>query len=252
MNWHGAWLFGVHRTCAETAAVSCGTSHASAVNTPLQWIFKKTRYKKLVTHVESHASVVSLLERAENSAILKQSSSKATRNTDSSSSPWYGKEFSPSGSFQCRFSYGVHTAPAYKGTLKIPNTGSHPTVTWDSRIYCTHWQEQVALLFRLLCLIQGRPPEFPATTIKYYIFIYFLYIIKKKKKERKKKDHPLPLHAHTHARTHASTHERTNAHTLSLCYVICLFLFFFFFFSSFFCFSFQNRSNNITARSNQN
>ena len=30
---------------------------------------KKTRYKKLVTHVESHASSVSLLKRAENSTI---------------------------------------------------------------------------------------------------------------------------------------------------------------------------------------
>ena len=30
---------------------------------------QKTRYKKLVTHVESHASAVSLLKRAENSAI---------------------------------------------------------------------------------------------------------------------------------------------------------------------------------------
>ena len=44
MKWHGAWLYGVHMTCAETAAVSCGTSLASAVSTPLQWIFKKTRY----------------------------------------------------------------------------------------------------------------------------------------------------------------------------------------------------------------
>ena len=40
MKRHGAWLYGVHRTCAETAAVSCGTSHASAV--PLRWIFKKS------------------------------------------------------------------------------------------------------------------------------------------------------------------------------------------------------------------
>ena len=40
MKWHGAWLYGVHRTCTETAAVSCGTSHASAVSTPLRWIFK--------------------------------------------------------------------------------------------------------------------------------------------------------------------------------------------------------------------
>ena len=68
MQWHGAWLYGVHRTCAETAAVSCGTSHASAVSTPLRWIFKK-RAIKLVTHVEPHASAVSLLKRAENSAI---------------------------------------------------------------------------------------------------------------------------------------------------------------------------------------
>ena len=33
---------------AETAAVSCGTSHVSAVSTPLRWIFKKRA-------VESHA-----------------------------------------------------------------------------------------------------------------------------------------------------------------------------------------------------
>ena len=40
MKWHCAWLYGVHRTCAETAAVSCGTSHASTLSTPLWWIFK--------------------------------------------------------------------------------------------------------------------------------------------------------------------------------------------------------------------
>ena len=43
MKWHGAWLYGVHRTCAETTAVSCGTSHTSAVSTPLRRIFKKKR-----------------------------------------------------------------------------------------------------------------------------------------------------------------------------------------------------------------
>jgi len=69
MKWHGAWLYGVHRTCAEMAAVSCGTSHASAVSvsTPLGWILKKYIKKstiKLVTHVEPHASAVSLLKRA--------------------------------------------------------------------------------------------------------------------------------------------------------------------------------------------
>ena len=36
-----AWLYGVHRTCAETAAVSCGISYVSAVSTPLSWIYSK-------------------------------------------------------------------------------------------------------------------------------------------------------------------------------------------------------------------
>ena len=42
MKWHGAWLYGRHRTCTKMATVSCGTSHASAVRTPLRWIFKNT------------------------------------------------------------------------------------------------------------------------------------------------------------------------------------------------------------------
>ena len=45
IKWHGAWLYGVHRTCAEVAVVSCGTSHASAVSTPLWQIFKKCAIK---------------------------------------------------------------------------------------------------------------------------------------------------------------------------------------------------------------
>ena len=49
----------VYTECAEMAAVSCGMSHASTVSTPLWWIFKKMHYKKLFTHVESHASAVS-------------------------------------------------------------------------------------------------------------------------------------------------------------------------------------------------
>ena len=64
MKWHGAWLYDVHRTCAETAAVSCGTSHASAVSTPLQWIFKNALWK-LVTYVELHARAMSLLKSGE-------------------------------------------------------------------------------------------------------------------------------------------------------------------------------------------
>ena len=45
MKWHGAWLYGVHRTRQDwlsLAADSCGTCHASAVSTPLRWIFKNT------------------------------------------------------------------------------------------------------------------------------------------------------------------------------------------------------------------
>ena len=53
MKWHGAWLYGVHRTCAETAAVSCGTSHASAVSTPLWWIFNT--HKKTPCYKASHS-----------------------------------------------------------------------------------------------------------------------------------------------------------------------------------------------------
>ena len=41
MKWHGALLY----ERAEMAAVSCGTSHASAVSTPLRWIFKKRAIK---------------------------------------------------------------------------------------------------------------------------------------------------------------------------------------------------------------
>ena len=49
-----AWLYGVHRTCAETAAVSCGTSHASAVSTPLRWIFFKKRAIKSQSLMLNH------------------------------------------------------------------------------------------------------------------------------------------------------------------------------------------------------
>ena len=75
----------VYTERGETAAVSCGTSHASAVSTPLPWIFKnankqtnkqqqykkkkkkkkKRRYKKLVIHVEAHDSARSLQESEE-------------------------------------------------------------------------------------------------------------------------------------------------------------------------------------------
>ena len=57
----------VYTERAETAAVSRGTSHVSAVRTPLRWLKEKekTRYKKLVTHVDSHVRTVSLRESGE-------------------------------------------------------------------------------------------------------------------------------------------------------------------------------------------
>ena len=54
---HGCLVYTEH---AEMATVSCGTSHASTVSTPLWWIFKNM----LFTHVDSHASAVGLLKSA--------------------------------------------------------------------------------------------------------------------------------------------------------------------------------------------
>ena len=69
MKWHGAWLNGVQRTCADSsssihvAAAMPALKYATSVN------IQKTCYKKLVTHVESCASAVSLLKGPKNSAI---------------------------------------------------------------------------------------------------------------------------------------------------------------------------------------
>ena len=64
----------VYTERAETAVVLCGTTHASAVTPampPTSVDMKNTTtknkkcYKKLVTHAESHAIAVSLLESGE-------------------------------------------------------------------------------------------------------------------------------------------------------------------------------------------
>ena len=52
------------RTGCPCKVLACNCNVTSAVNTPLWWILK-TRYKKLVTRVESHASAVSQLESGE-------------------------------------------------------------------------------------------------------------------------------------------------------------------------------------------
>ena len=48
MKWHGAWLYGVHRTCAKMAAVSCGTSHQRCKYTTLVDIQKRAIKRSLL------------------------------------------------------------------------------------------------------------------------------------------------------------------------------------------------------------
>ena len=64
---YGAWLFCVHRTRRDgtnfmwqEACQHC--KYTTSVDIKKK---KKTRYKKLLTHVESHARAVSLLESEE-------------------------------------------------------------------------------------------------------------------------------------------------------------------------------------------
>ena len=64
MKWHGAWLYGVHRTCWNGSSFMCHQpcqrcKYTTSVN------IQKRHYKTLVTHVESHVSAVSLLESGE-------------------------------------------------------------------------------------------------------------------------------------------------------------------------------------------
>ena len=55
----------VYTERAETAAVSCGTSHISAVSVYTTSVdIQKRAIKKLFAHAESHASAVNLLESA--------------------------------------------------------------------------------------------------------------------------------------------------------------------------------------------
>ena len=67
MKWHGAWLYGVHRTCWDWLSSSRFLWHQPCQRckyTTLVDIQKHT-IKKLFTHVESHASAVSLLKCGE-------------------------------------------------------------------------------------------------------------------------------------------------------------------------------------------
>ena len=64
MKWHGAWLYGVHRTSRDGSSFMWHQPCQRCKYTPSVDI-QKTRCKKLFTHVESHASAVSLLESGE-------------------------------------------------------------------------------------------------------------------------------------------------------------------------------------------
>ena len=54
----------VYTERAEMAAVSCGTSHASAVSTPFRWIFKKKKQKKNALYKIIHSCRITC-ERSE-------------------------------------------------------------------------------------------------------------------------------------------------------------------------------------------
>ena len=57
----------VYTESAETAAISCGTSHATTEQrcTHTTSVDIKIRVKKLINHLESHVNAVSLLESGE-------------------------------------------------------------------------------------------------------------------------------------------------------------------------------------------
>ena len=58
----------VYTERAEMAAVSCGTSHAIAVSTPLRWIFKNALLKSY-SLMQNHMRAQWICSKAENSAI---------------------------------------------------------------------------------------------------------------------------------------------------------------------------------------
>ena len=64
MKWHGAWLYGVHRMCQDSSSFMWSQPCQRCKYTTLVDIQKRA-IKKLVTHVESHASAVSLFKSRE-------------------------------------------------------------------------------------------------------------------------------------------------------------------------------------------
>ena len=114
MKWHGAWLYGVQRTCAETAAVSCGTSHAGAVSTPLQWVFKTALSK--ASHSCRIACKCSESAWEQRIALYKKHSSSEQRATHNSKARWLRKSLSFSDTRRCcsnmRYSSSIWFIPS--------------------------------------------------------------------------------------------------------------------------------------------
>ena len=65
MKWHGAWLYGVHRTRQDGSSFMWHQPCQRCKYTTLVDIQKRTIKSYTVTHVESHVSTVSLLESGE-------------------------------------------------------------------------------------------------------------------------------------------------------------------------------------------
>ena len=63
MKWYGAWLYGVHRMRRDGSFMWHQPCQCCKYTTSVD--IQKACYKKLFTHVESHASTVSLLESGE-------------------------------------------------------------------------------------------------------------------------------------------------------------------------------------------
>ena len=72
----GAWLNGVHRTCAETEASWCGTSHATTTERYQYTTFvniKNTRYKRIQSLVRNYMRHIKAMNNKSNNCALMHS-----------------------------------------------------------------------------------------------------------------------------------------------------------------------------------
>ena len=100
--------------------------------------------------------------------LVQRPTEKPRRNTDSGSSPpgWQGIFLPESTSRADSLTVSVQP-PCVSECINIcahVKTPKHwqPYHCLDTRKYCTHWQERIALLLRLLCFTRVGRPELPA------------------------------------------------------------------------------------------